>query len=222
MKKTVKLVVSVFMIVSLFMTSLALVSFAASPKLTMTTGTTSNGQTELIVTVSKGSDLATIQAALKYESDKVKLMSVEYLSGDKNVSNTETQGVALVNDVWIEKGLSDETQIIRFVFSGTADTETTFSLEDIKATDSNDQPINFKPVTAKVKVKANTPDQATDPSGSGSGSQGGSSGNIPGGSTNGTSPNTGKIIASAAGICAAALAAAAVVLIIKKKNGKEE
>jgi hypothetical protein len=223
MKKTVKYVVSVLAVVALLMTCVSLVVFAASPKVTMTTGTTSNGQTEVIVTVSKGSDLATFQAAVKYETDKVKLMSVEYLSGDKNVSNTETDGLVLVNDVWAES-LSDATDIIRLVFSGTSESETTFTLEDIKATDSNDNPINFKePVTVKTKVKANTPDAANDPNATtapaADSSNGGS--NIPG-STDGASPNTGRIIASAAGICGAAAAAAAVVVVLKKKNGKEE
>ncbi len=223
MKKTVKYVVSVLAVVSLLMTSLVLVSFAASPKITMSTGTTSNNQTEVIITVSKGSDLATFQAAVKYETDKVKLMSVEYLSGDKNVSNTDTEGVALVNDVWLES-INDKTDIIRLVFSGTSDAKTTFTLEDIVATDSNDKTINFKqPVTVKTKVKANTPDQATDPANTTPAADGSSSGNsnIPGGSTNGTSPNTGRIIASAAGICGTAAAAAAVVVVLKKK-GKED
>ena len=222
MKKTVKYVVSVLAIVSLLMTSLVLVSFAASPKITMSTGETSNGQTEVVITVSKGSDLATFQAAVKYETDKVKLMSVEYLSGDKNVSNTDTQGVALVNDVWVES-INDKTDIIRLVFSGISEGQTTFTLEDIKATDSNDNPINFKePVTVKTKVKANTPDAATDPAAvtTTAASQGSSGSNIPG-NTNGTSPNTGRVIASAAGICGAAAAAAAVVVVLKKK-GKED
>jgi len=221
MKKTVKFVISALAIVSLLMTSLVLISFAASPKITLSTGTTSNGQTELIITVSKGSDLATFQAALKYESDKVKLMSVEYLSGDKNVSNTENEGVALLNDVWVES-VNDKTDIIRLVFTAPADASTTFSLEDIVATDSNDNPIDFaQPVTKKIKVKASTPDQATDPSAT-TPASGDSSGNIPGGSTNGTSPNTGRVIASAAGVCGAAVAAAAVVIVLKKKNGKQD
>lgn len=234
MKKTVKTVVSVLAAVSILLTCLVLVVFAASPKITMTTGATSNGQTELIISVSKGSDLATFQAAVKYEKDKVKLMSVEYLSGEKNVSNTDTEGVALVNDIWLES-LNDETDIIRLVFSVPEDTKTTFTVEDIKATDSNDNAINFKqPVTATVKVKASADDvSSTDPaaitttqpattgSGSDSGSDSGSGSGISGG-TNGTSPNTGRMIASAAGVCGAAAAAAAVVVVLKKKNGKEE
>ena len=228
MKKTVKFVVSVLAVLSILMTSLVLVSFAASPKITMKTGTTSNGQTELIISVSKGADLATFQAAVKYEKDKVQLMSVEYLSGEKNVSNTDTQGVALVNDIWLES-LNDEADIIRLVFSVPADTKTTFTLEDIKATDSNDNAINFKqPVTATVKVKASAADDSTTNPGTtpttqapGSDSGSGSGSGISGG-TNGTSPNTGRMIASAAGVCGAAAAAAAVVIVLKKKNGKEE
>ena len=222
MKKTVKYVVSVLAVVSLILTSLALVSFAASPKITMSSGTTSNGQTEVIITVSKGSDLATFQAAVKYETDKIKLVSVEYLAGDKNVSNTDTEGVVLVNDIWVES-INDKTDIIRLVFSGTSDTSTTVTLEDIKATDSNDNTINFKePVTIKLKVKENTPDAATDPTATTAPSSNTSGdSNIPG-NTNGTSPNTGRIIASAAGVCGAAVAAAAVVVVLKKKSKEDE
>ncbi|MBE6835791.1 MAG: hypothetical protein E7515_06045 [Ruminococcaceae bacterium] len=210
---------AVLTVVSILLMSLVVVSSAASPKITMKTGETSNGQTEVIITVSKGSDLATFQAALNYETDKVKLSSVEYLSGDKNVSNTETEGVALLNDVWVES-INDKTDIIRLVFSGNADTKTTFSLEDIIATDSNDEYIDFdQPVTVKTKVKANTPEAATDPAANNSSSN---SGNGISGSTNGTSPNTGRMIASAAGICGAATAAAAVVIILKKKSKTEE
>ena len=225
MKKTVKYAVSVLAIVSILMTSLVLVSFAASPKLTLTTGTTSNGQTELIISVPKGTDLATFQATVEYETDKVTLMSVEYLSGDKNVSNTETEGYAYLYDIWVES-LNEKADIARLVFSVPADTKTTFTVSDIAATDSNDRPINFKvPVSASVKVKA-TPadggaaDGGATPTTSASGSS--SSGSGISGSTNGTSPNTGRMIASAAGVCGAAAAAAAVVVILKKKNGKEE
>lgn len=224
MKKTVKLIISVLAIASILMTSLVLVSSAASPKITMKTGETSNGQTELIISVSKGADLATFQAAVEYEKDKVKLMSVEYLSGDKNVSNTELEGVALLNDIWLES-LNDKADIARLVFSVPADTKTTFTLQEINATDSNDEPIDFKfPVAVTAKVKASPADGSSDSGtttttapASGSGSGSGISG-----STNGTSPNTGRMIASAAGICGAATAAAAVVIILKKKNGKAE
>ncbi len=225
MKKTVKYVISVLAVVSLIMTSLVLVSFAASPKITMKTGETSNGQTEVIISVSKGSDLATFQAAVKYDTEKLKLMSVEYLAGDKNVSNTETEGVALVNDIWLES-LNDEADIIRLVFSAPTDSKTKVSVEDIVATDSNDNPIEFKTVSTTIKVKASTPEPQTDPGATtttapAAGGSGSTDSGISG-STNGTSPNTGRMIASAAGICGAAAAAAAVVIVLKRKNDKAE
>jgi hypothetical protein len=210
MKKLFAVIVAVAVLMSAF----AVCAFAASPELKLKSGTTSNGLTEIVISVSKGADLATLKAEVKYDSSKVTLMSVEYLSGDQNVSNTDTAGVALINDVWKES-VNDEADLVRLVFSSTSQTETTISVENIKATDSNDNPINFKTVSIKANVNANNPqpDQSNGSSSSGSATPG---------SANGSSPRTaGAVAASAAGVCGVAIAAAAVVIILKKKNNEE-
>ena len=208
-----KKIFAVIVAVAVLMSALAFCVFAASPELKLRSGTTSNGATEVIISVSKGADLATLQAEVKYDSSKLTLNSVEYLSGDQNVSNTETAGVALINDVWAES-VNDEADLVRLVFTSNSETETTISVENIKATDSNDNPIDFKTVSIKTEVKANNPqpDTTTTPSGGSSIS----------GNTNGTSPRTaGTIVASAAGVCGVAVAAAALVIFLKKKNNEE-
>ena len=216
MKKKLSSVVAVLAVAAVLFSVMAVSVFAAKPKLTLSTDTTSNGQTEVILSVSKGSDLATLQAALKYDADKVTLMSVEYLSGDYNKSNTDTAGVAVINDVW-EESVNDKADLVRFVFSANDNAKVTFSLDDIKATDSNDNPINFDaPKAVKVAVKQAQPQPDTDGSGSSA-----TPANISG-STDGNSPRTsGTVAASCAGVCAAAIAAAAVVIVLKKKNNAQ-
>jgi len=224
MKKSVKTIIVLFAVMALLAASIVLSASAASPSLKLRAETNSSGQTEVILSVSKGADLATIQAAVKYDSSKVKFVSVEYLSGDKNVSNTNTDGVVLINDIWLES-VNDEADIVKVVFAAPSDTEATFTVEDIKATDSNDRIIDFAaPKAVKVSMKASSPNpDASNSSNSSSSSSTGfdNNSNIAGG-TNGTSPNTGKLIASAAGVGLAAAAAAGVVIFLKKKNKREE
>ena len=249
MKKTISSVIAIIAVVSLLACAFAVSAFAAEPKLKLTTNTTSNDQTEIIISVTKGSDLATLQAAVKYDPEGAKLMSVEYLSGDQNISNTDTKGVVLINDVWAES-LTKAEDIVRLVFSIDSTKGAEISLEDIKATDSNDNPITFsepKPVVFEAETTTAAPTtEATTAAGNtttaagdtttaagdttttaaattAAGSNGGAASSNTTGNTTGTSPNTsGKIVASLAGVCAAAAGLAGVVVVVKKKNDRAE
>ena len=215
MKKSLASKIAVVIVALCIMAScIAVSAYAATlPTLSLSSSVNGSNQVEVILTVSDGADLATIQAEIKYDTSVVTYKGSEYLAGQQNATNSTVAGIALINDIWKES-TNTKTDIVKLTFTvnaGVSAADAAFSIGNVTATDSNDAAITFGDKTGTtVNVTATTTTAAATTTSSSSSTKG---------NTNGKSPATaGTIAASLAGVAVAAAGAAVAVIVIKKKN----
>lgn len=220
MKKSLASKLAVFFVVcAVIFSCVAVSAFAADTTATLGLSSLLNesNEVEVVLTLSKGVKLSTIQAEINYDKDLVTYKGSEYLAGQQNATNGKVAGIVLINDIWKE-AVDDtvDTDIVKLTFTvneGVSAKDATFSLGKVTATDNSDATITFAKGSAEsTKVVVTAKPTTTAPDG----------GNNGGGNANGNSPATaGTIAASLAGVAVAATAAAVAVIVIKKKNNAE-
>ena len=211
----------------------------------------SEGKLYVRLTAPADSDIATMSAPLNFDTSKLDYSEVTYLNSGNVSSYTgeekTSDGVVLANTA-IATSLTKESKIFTYVFDikDGADGDVEFSFGDVKATDSNNDPINIVfdgDLTASLdSLEPLSPDAIDDfgedtvdesttaaedvtlePASEETPSSDSSSTPSSGSNSSNSVPNTARkiIAASVFGAAAVAAAAATGIVIVRKKKSED-
>lgn len=107
-----------------------------------------NGKVYVRLTAPADSDISTVSAALKYDSNKLEFSSVSYIKDETIISATNENKDAseVTANIVIADSLTQESKIFTYIFNvkDGAEGEVTFDFTKIEATDSSDNFLNIR------------------------------------------------------------------------------
>lgn len=233
MKKVKFAVILSFVLALSMIFAAAVPSFAAKAVDVKVDIAGADGKVFVRLTAPEGSDISTLSAAIKYDGEKLVYSTVSYLSHDSILTSTKEGENEVAANIVLADSLTDKSKIFTYIFDVAegAEGEIAFSFENVKATDSKNNPVAINLVGNKeialTQLEPLTPDETqnfnptTEPSSAPETEPSTEPTTAPDKDADNTDiPNTSRKIAavSAVGVAAAAAIAGAAVYTVRRKK----